>query len=430
MSAPARSRGWYYGWNVIAITIVAQIAANGITLNSLSLFMRDWSHDLNSPISSLQLLILPLLLVSAAVSPLSGRLADTVPARWLMSGGLIGVAVFCLLLSTVTQRWQFFALYGTVLPIAIAFSTNVVSNAVVSRWFVRRIGLAMGLCGFGVGLSGVLLPPIIAWTLPSIGWRGIWRIASLVIAFLVTPLVLLSLRDRPTAEEGAYYLGGQVESRRPHGHGTVGSGDSALGWRDVLGRRNFWLLAAVYLPIIGIYGSTTQNFVPIATYHGLSAKAAGTLLSVVSIFHIGATLLLGMVSDRFGNRVPLALLAVVVACGALFAAYSTGATGLTIAAALVGAGGGMWTLVSAAVATEFGAAGFGRAFGLLMVLLPIDSFVPFAVARTHERMGTYAPALVTLAVICTVGGLLCLMLRERQAIKHVPGDACVAPGAS
>jgi hypothetical protein len=138
---------------------------------------------------------------------------------------------------------------------------------------------------------------------------------------------------------------------------------------------------------------------------------------VVSVFHIGATLLLGMVSDRFGNRLPLAGLALIVAGGATLAAFSSSSAGLTVAAALVGSGGGMWTLLAAAVALEFGADGFGRAFGLLMALIPIDSLVPFAVARTHERVGTYAPALLTLAALCILGGLLCLMLRERRVLK-------------
>jgi len=413
----ARSWGWYYGWNVIAIAVLAQIAANGIALNAFSLFLHDWSSELHSPISALQLAIVPMLLISSLLSPLAGILADKFPARWLMGGGLLGIAAFCLLLSAVKATWQVYVLYGTLLPLAVGFSTTVVANALVSRWFVRRIGLALGLTAFGVGLSGALLPPVIGAAMPSVGWRGIFRIASLVIGFVVVPLVLIALRDRPSALEGIHYLSGQGNAHPHRGHGQIGARGGGLGWRDVISRKNFWLLLAVFLPIMAIYGGCTQNLAPIAASHGLNQRSAGTLLSVVSVAHVTSSLMLGLVSDRFGNRLPLAGLSVVMAGAAVLTAFSISLPGMATAAALIGIGGGVWTLLAAAVAAEFGADGFGRAFGLLVAFLPLDGLVPFAIAKTQESAGSYAPALLALAVIAVLGGGLCLLIREPRGAR-------------
>jgi MFS transporter, OFA family, oxalate/formate antiporter len=421
--------GWYYGWNIIAIAVLSQVSANGIALNSFSLFLHDWAAELHSPISSLQLVILPMITIASLISPLAGILADKFPARWLMGGGTLGIAVFCLLISTVTATWQVYVLYGALLPFAVCFSTSVVANALVSRWFVRRIGLALGLTAFGVGLAGALLPPVIGAAMPSLGWRGIFRVASLVIALVVVPLIVMALRDRPTSSEGRYYLSDPGEPHRgPRlgAHDGTGVRSDGLGWRNVIARKNFWLLLAVFLPIMAIYGGCTQNLAPIAASHGLTQRAAGTLLSVLSVCHVTSSLVLGLVSDRFGNRLPLAGLAIVMAAGSILIALSVSLSGMVLAVALVGIGGGVWTLLAAAIAAEFGAVGFGRAFGLIVAFLPLNALVPFAIAKTQESTGSYAPALFVLAVIAVIGGALCLLIGEGQHGES-PGPSEHAP---
>jgi MFS family permease len=315
-----------------------------------------------------------------------------------------------------------YVLYGALLPFAVSFSTSVVANALVSRWFVRRIGLALGLTAFGVGLSGALLPPVIGAAMPMVGWRGIFRAASLAIAFVVVPLILIALRDRPTSSEGSYYLSDQGEARRLRGHGRPGVSGGRLGWRRVIARKNFWLLLAVFLPIMAIYGGCTQNLAPIAAFHGLAQRSAGVLLSVLSVCHVTSSLLLGLVSDRFGNRLPLACLALIMAAACILTALTNSLSGMVIAVALIGVGGGVWTLLAAAIAAEFGAEGFGRAFGLLVAFLPLNALVPFAIAKTQESTGSYAPALFVLAVIAVIGGALCILMKE-QSQWRPPADA-------
>ena len=110
---------------------------------------------------------------------------------------------------------------------------------------------------------------------------------------------------------------------RPHpGHGPASGG--GLTWRDVLKRRNFWLLVAVYLPMLALYGACMQNLAPVAASHGLSQQTAGTLLSAFSLTHVASTLVMGLLSDRFGNRLPLCGLALAVAVGGLIVSFGQG----------------------------------------------------------------------------------------------------------
>jgi MFS family permease len=134
----------------------------------------------------------------------------------------------------------------------------------------------------------------------------------------------------------------------------------------------------------------------------------------LSFSHVVATLILGLLSDRFGNRLPFAGLAVVMVIGAATLAFGAGLPVLAVGCALIGLGGGLFTLLAAAIAVEFGAAAVGRAFGLCMFFIPLTALAPFATAKTQEITGSYAPALMGLATLVVISGFLSLLLRERR----------------
>jgi MFS family permease len=413
----ARRSGWYHGWNIVAVCIIAQAVANGLPINAFSLFLTDWAKDLHTQISSLQLAMASLGLVSALLSPFVGALADKFPARWMMGGGITGIALFYIGVSLVTASWQLLVLYAFVLPTSVAFGTSLPGNACISRWFVRRLGLALGIAAFGLGAAGVILPPIVAAVMPELGWRMVWRIGGLAIALIIVPLILLVVRDRPSGRDGLDYLtaDGSAPVPHTHGHGVATAAASTLRSRDVLTNRTFWLLIGSYIPMMALYGVFLQNMGPIAASRGLSTQNAGTLLSALALTQVISTLIAGLLSDRFGNRLPLVGMGVATAAGSLIVAYGSGMAMMTFGMLLVGFSGGLWPLLAAAAAREFGASGMGRAFGHLMLFLPVMVLVPFAVAKTYERTGSYTPSVITLSVICFAGAFASMLfMRERD----------------
>jgi MFS family permease len=407
---PRVGRGWYYGWNVVAIGVLSQVAANGLTYNSFSLFLHGWSTEMHAPISRLQLSIAAMVLPSALLSPFVGSLADKYPARALCACGLLGMACFYFAISMTTAGWQIVALYGLLAPLPLVLATAVTVNTVVSRWFVHRRGLALGLSSFGVGMAGIVLPPLIAAALPAFGWRMIWRVGGLVLALLVMPLVVAVMRHQPTKREGLHYLSIDGRSQPHHDEASKGA-QPTLG--EILSRKNFWLVIASYVPLMALYGGFGQNLAPYAVNHGLSQLFAGTLISVFSLSHLLATFVTGPLSDRFGNRLPFAGLSIITASGAVVAAFATSAPAIIFASALIGLAGGLQTLQAAAIAAEFGTSAFGRAYGLSLLFIPVASLTPYCIAKVQESTGSYVPALLAVAVIVMVGGAISLLLDER-----------------
>ena len=418
---------WYYGWNVVAVCVLAGIAANALPINAFSLFLGEWTAQLHVPVSTLQIGIGACGLGCAIFSPVAGILADKYSGRWLFGIGLVGMVVFSFGISWVTRVWEFIALYALVLPLSLLLSTAILANAVVSRWFVRRLGLALSITAFGLGMAGVVMPPIVAATLPTIGWRGIWRIGALVTALIILPLVIAVLRNRPTERDGLHYL--TPESGRAPAHASAAP--SALRWRDIFAHRNFWLLIAAYVPMLAVYGGCGQNIAPLATSRGLSQQTAGVLLSLLNLSQLGATLIAGLLSDRFGNRMPLAGLAFATAIGGVLVAFGNSAGVLGLGVILAAFGGSFWPLIAAAIAAEFGATAVGRVFGLVIFFLPLTVVSPFAVAKTQEATGSYAPALLVMTALSIAGGAACLLwMREQRGRNTAPPDVAVAKGSA
>jgi MFS family permease len=416
----AAKAGPYYGWTIVAACILAQVAGMGLTFNSFTLFLHDWAQDLHVQVSQLQLAMLGETLVGAVVAPVVGALADRLPARPLFVWGLLGVSVLYFGVSAVGTLWQLVALYTVVAPIALCLCTAITANALISRWFVRRRGLALGLSAFGMGVAGVILPPIISHALPEIGWRAIWRIGAVLLALVAAPILAWTIRDRPTDVEGLHYLEGEASGGAAHGHGA---GAGGLRWSDVIRRRNFWLLIAVYAPILTLQGAIMLNLGPYAASRGLSAQA-GVLLSAFSAAQLAATIGLGLISDRFGNRIPYAILSVVVAAGAALLATGGGFLAVLLGAIVVGVSGGQFTLLTAALAGEFGGGGVGRAYGLCMLFVPVTNLGALGLARAKELTDSYAPALWAMAALAVVGGALALLIREpRRTVELVRSSA-------
>jgi MFS family permease len=409
---------WYHGWNVVALCVLVQIAALGLTLNCFSLFLHDWTREFGMPVSDFALGISIFSLGCALVAPFAGLAADRVPARWLLSAMLLALALFHLALSFANGGWQVVALYAVLLPVAVTLSSGIPSQTIVSRWFVRRVGLAMGLTAFGLALAGVLFPSLIVVLLPLYGWRVVWRLFAGLIALGVLPMVLLGMRDRPGPAEGTFYV--DPASSPP----VASAQDAAQTWltvRQVFARRNFWVIVGTFVPIQCASISMTVNLTPIVVSHGFTPRVAGLMIAVLSISALVAKLAAGAAADRFGNRRPMIVVAILCAGGLAALINAAGNLPLmTLAFVLLGLSAGVWTLLASATAAEFGRAQFGRAFGLVCMFPPVASLAPPLVARLREDTGSYTPGLSVLLGLAVGAALVASRLREAPVAHKTP----------
>jgi nitrate/nitrite transporter NarK len=275
------------GWTYI-VMLVAQV------LQDLGLAMTDWG-PLWSAISFGTVLF----------AIIGGVLGDRFGVRLAVGLGTFFMGVFLLLRGTATSfamlyLWMF--LFG--IALAVTFSN---APKALGMWFPpQEFGLANGVtqAGYGVGAGlATILTPLIVETFG--GWRSLtYLLGGLTMGLGV--LWLVTVKDRPLTAV-------QNEARLAIG--------PAL--QQVLRVKDVWIVAGCYFLFLGGYialiGYAPTYFV---TVQGMTASAAGVVISIVMWTYVAGAFVLPTMSDRIGLRkafyVPCMFITGVLICTAAF----------------------------------------------------------------------------------------------------------------
>ena len=186
---------FFYGWIIVAVTFVTMaIGVNART--AFSLFFPPiidefgWERGVTAGAFSFGFL------VSAAVSPLIGRLMDRAGPRAVMELGVALMAGGLLLAPLTTQPWHLYLTIGVMVgagSVCLGYSGQ---SLFLPNWFIRRRGLAMGLAFAGVGIGSMTLLPWVQLMIEQTGWRTACTAMGILILVVLAPINLL-LRKRP-----------------------------------------------------------------------------------------------------------------------------------------------------------------------------------------------------------------------------------------
>jgi MFS family permease len=403
-----RGLGWYYGWNVVALAVLTQMTTVALAVSGFSLFLLDWSHDFHAPVSRFQLAMTVMAVFSMPSSPLAGWLCHRFPVRWIVAGALLVGAGAHLIVAFSGSAWIVvgaYVLFGFAVPI----STSVPSQTLVSRWFVKRRGLALGISGLGSASAGVIFPPIIGLMMHAYGWRETWWVYAAFLAVVVVPLMLVGLRERPPPNDASGYVtGADLQDA---------VGEPTLSFRQIVARPNFWLLGPTLLCAFSAYMGVLANLPPLTKSHGMDAQTTVLLFSAYGLADLISKVGCGAIADRFGDRAPLVALCALGVVSAAGMAFAPGRVPLVACVLMMGLVGGIWTPIASATVAEFGRHNFSRAFGMVCVFGPATTITPWVVALTQERTGSYTTGLLILAGLTLIGMVLSLFVRERKATR-------------
>jgi MFS family permease len=343
---------------------------------------------------------LPANLLITITLPLVGWAVDSYGTRRiaLLSSILFAVGMF--LLGEFSQTPGLFALL-LVVTYACGFALTPLPYAqIVSGWFDKRRGLALGLMLTMSGLGTALLPPLSSALITQFGWRHAYMVLGLIVFATGAFAALALLRDPP-----------QLTNK------TLGHDDRTPGLsvRAALAGRAFWtLFAAFFLISIAIGGGST-SLPLILTDRGVSAQQASFVMTIVGIAMMIGRLTLGFLLDRIfaPHLTALVFLAPAIAFSVLLLTDATGANAM-IAGTFLGFGLGAEVDALAYIASRaFGLRYFGRILGFLMVAFTLGlAFGPTLFGKIYDQFQTYQLALWIAAGISVLSSGLIVTLRR------------------
>ena len=409
----------FYGYWIVAAAFLCAFMDSGCGYYSFSLFVTPLEADLGWGRSTIMGAWTMRFLALALVSPLVGRLVDRYGVRKIMPIGAIIAGLGFVLLSQIKNLWHFY-LGWTAVGIGMASLGLIPASAVVSNWFEKRRGIALGIMGIGFGAGGVLSPLIGGYLIPNFGWRVSYFALALLMWILV-PLVLLVIRTKP-ADMGLYPDGVEdPEAVAKSKSEKSPSPSKGLTLKMALATSSFWLISVSFLVASISETGITQSQVPFFEDIGFSAAMAATTLAVVGICSAIGKFFFGWLCDHIEVTYARAIGIGFLIAGAIILTIlqaESPAVLIWLYAVLKGIGTGSWmSTISMLTSTSFGLASYGAIFGMMSLLMSIGVGVgPLFAGYMHDITGNYLVAFIVFIILLVVAIPTILVVRRPKSL--------------
>ena len=432
---PSKPR-FFFGWAIVAFTFAANFLSAGALFYSFSALLKPLAEALNADRFPISIALSLQLAIGALAGPWVGRRVAERSIRALMMAGAALALLGFLAMSQTRSIWHLYLSFSLVLGVAGALLGAVPNNTLLANWFDRRRGLALGISGFGLSLSGTVFVPLTSWLVLEYGWRAAVSSFGLVICMVLVPLAwrfaikqpqdlgmqpdhAAPVPPAPSAQE-------EPASARPAA-ATAGSLSDASRWRmaRALRDRRVWHLVGIVGPSYMGIGAVMQTLHSHITDLGLSAMQASSVLAVATLAAAVAKPLFGLLADCINKRLALAISLACQIAGLTLVLFAGSQASLMVAGLVFGLGYGavnpLWSVLLIAV---FGRQAFPRAMGTTNPLIMpfIIAGFPFS-AYVFDISGSYASAFLTLLAGFGLALALLALLRlpeERSGSRMRP----------
>jgi MFS family permease len=414
------NRSIFYGWWVVAAFCVTTFISTGIR-HAVGPFLKPIVADLGLDRASFSLVIAVSLLLYGVFMPIAGMLLDRFSVRTVTSIGTVVLVASLVLTALVRNVWEFALVYGVLVPLGLAGTGPVIASGVVARWFNRRRGTALSVLGSASMTGMSLLVPGVTWLIINTGWRLTYVAIAAGIAVLVLPLCLLVLRDSPESIGLSPDGADSPADARATAHERVATGEAVQTLA-------FWQLAGSFFTCGFSMALLSAHGVPMLTDHGYTPMFASWTLGVLGGSSIGFTVMLGVLSDRFGRRPVLAAIyAGRIAVFAGFFLIRDNPFAILVVAVLGGITmAGTGSMTSALTADIYGRFSVSSVFGLIFLVHQTGSALgSWLAGALFETTGGYGAAYALACMLLAAASVVALNVdrRARRIWRPAPASA-------
>jgi len=379
----------FFGWRMVAIAFFVDFIAVGFFFYSYGVFFKAIAVEFGDSRLGVSIGITVTHAVGAVLAPFIGRALDRYPLKRVIGCGALSMGMGFFLLGFIQSPLQFYLVLGVFIGFGAGSMGQLATSKLVTNWFFKRRGTALGIAATGISVSGVIMPAVSAWIIATYGWREAFMVYGVITLCLVVPLVLRFVVSRPE-DVGLLPDGAIQPSKLP-------PSTTPATTREFMRNQNFWVLVSIMGLLFCIQSATLIHMVPQLTDRGLSLVAASGIASATAAFGILGKLIYGALVDRWDVRYALWLGIGFQFIGQVIMLQLDGYWAFLIGACFFGFGmGGVVPMQGAVVAAAFGRDSFGRVLGAMRPAMAVIQLmgVPFA-GWVYDTTGDYTLAFTT-----------------------------------
>ena len=406
----------FYGWVIVAAALVIVLVLVGIRF-SFGVFFKSLEADFELTRAATSSVFSAYMVLAGVFGIVNGWALDKYGPKRIISLMGLFTGLGLVITGLTSLWWQLFLSYSLLVAIGTAGAVPLLMS-IVSRWFDKKRGIAIGVATSGTGLGTIVLAPLAAYLISSLDWRMSYIVVGSIACLLVISMAML-LRSDPremgSLPDGVRLSGHRAEpvDREEDFH------QLGLSLGQALGTRSFWLLLTIWLLFALCLGLVMTHVVPYATDLDISTIEASTVLSVMAGFQILARLLVGRITDIVGRKMP-GLICVLIGTGAMiWLIWSHNLWMFYLFA--IGFGicyGGFAVVNLVMVSDSFG----GRNLGVMMGVMNAGYSVGLAIGSalggfTFDVTHSYAVAFGIGAAVMLINGLLIIFVRRETGIS-------------
>ena len=294
---------FFYGWTIVGIGSLGIFTSGAGQSHTFSPFIPVISKDLQISSTSITTAYMIATLFAAFLLPQIGKLVDKFGPRIVLIYTVILLGIGCLI----------FGAASNFLMLAVAFGflrffgqgTLMLGSAnIITQWFDKKRGFALGLMGLGFALSMGIHPPISDFLITNYGWRSAWVIIGLSTWILMLPPLIFLAIDKP-----------EDVNEKPDGiqKNIVNQNTKIFGLslNEALKEKSFYILSFSFFSISTLITALHFFQVTILNQHfNLPSREAAALFIPTMITMIIFIPLAGKILDKFEthNVIGIALL--------------------------------------------------------------------------------------------------------------------------
>jgi len=188
----------YYGWKIVAAILVMLTFATGLSFYNHAVILNALAKQPVFTVQSASIAVSLFFLSGGFTGLWVAKLIQQFDVRICIC---LGAVISCLALTSlawVETIWQLYAVY---LLFGVGFSASnlIPATTLVTRWFHKKRAMALSIASTGLSLGGVLITPICAVLVESIGLARAAPIMGGMFLIGVIPVAVIWLRPNPAS---------------------------------------------------------------------------------------------------------------------------------------------------------------------------------------------------------------------------------------